>query len=177
MAGPYYNVATGKPMYHTVSGTNRAVWDCCCVTPDIFNSSPNATPSGEPFALTVAWFSGGSSIAAGDYVITYKKGAMKYASALNWQLALSDQNGDFHYMATYNGGSNRVQAPGGYTAYTTQALLEAGEAGKYITITHTSGKIGVYLRDINKNNGSEFYNNVAGSPNPTYCIRTVSPAP
>lgn len=175
MAGPYYNVATGKPMYHTVSGTNRAVWDCCCVTPDIFNSSPNATPSGEPFALTVAWFAGGASIAAGDYVVTYKKGAMKYAAALGWQL--NPYPGQYDYRIAYDGGSNKVMAPGGATSYTTQALLESGEAGKTVSVTHAGGKIGVYLRDIDPSNVGQYGDNVAGSPNPTYCIRTVSPAP
>lgn len=141
-----------------------------------YRLASNYAATTDALSSTVAYFNGGSSIAAGTYRVYYINGAMKFATTLGWDLAATwygspnDQQGQF---VKYNGGSNQVFIPTISDGnYTTQALCEAANAGKYVEITHTGGTIGVYCKDYyTPGPGPDGHgDNVSGSPNPTFWL-------
>ena len=118
------------------------------VTPDIFSG-------------TVSYFNGGAAIPAGNYRITYVRGALQYNVALGWALNLYRGGIWNGYLATYSGGTIQFTA-GTQSQFASQAAVEAANAGASITIAHAGGLIGMSLLD------NPYFDNLPGSPNPTF---------
>lgn len=112
------------------------------------------------FSGTIGYFAGGQNICAGNYTVKYVEGALKYNPAYDWSLNLDPEA----FRVIYDGGTSSVLFPGTDGQYPSQADVEAANAGAKIQFTHVGGPIGVKLVD------SPYFDNVAGSPNPTFAI-------
>lgn len=101
---------------------------------------------------------------AGNYKVSYVNGALKYSPAAGW--SLNDEamfGGQYRiYYTSAEGTTVPIAFPGTTTQYSSQALVEAANAGKSVQFTHYGGSIGCYLFDTIYND------NVPGSPNPTF---------
>jgi len=110
---------------------------CCCVhevMPDVF--SPDT-----------AWFLGGATLPAGTYRVTYVSGALRYSGSTQW--TVNWPGGDpTNYRVVYDDGASVLSTPlvdGGW--HPSIAAVEAANAGKFVTVQHAGGRIGVRYSD------------------------------
>ncbi len=111
------------------------------------------------------WFGSGDDFPAGNYVVEYRLGALKYHSTFDWALNASETSAFYIFL---NDGNTSVKGPATDGAsFPSQALLEAHNAGATVGFYHTGGKIGMALID------SPYSDNVEGSPNPSFRLAKV----
>lgn len=124
---------------------------CQCedqVIPDILSSN-------------ASFFSNNNSLPAGTYRVSYLGGSLGYNQSLKWrvgQYRFQDGNGNLPSEINI----------GNFIDYPTQEEAQAANEGNFIDIEHCGGPLGIYLSD-------DFYpDNVAGSPNPSFCLTKLS---
>ncbi len=124
-------------------------------------SAPQVTPNVTGNSVT-SWFNNGANYAAGCYQVIFTGGGAAWNAASSlWSMTsyITDGNGNSVVFWTSGGNSNA-----GPTYYTSQALLDAGMAGKGIVYSHNGGQIGVMCADAyTGDNGN-------GDPNPTFAL-------
>lgn len=112
--------------------------------------------------------SGGASWgtrAAGTYIISYVNGAMRYGNNALWFVNIDNGIAQKGFYIRHSGGT-QVKFPGTNDSFGSQAVVEAANAGKNISISHSGGEISMFLDD------SDYGDNHAGSPSPTFRLST-----
>jgi hypothetical protein len=157
----YTLTATTNGVTVTASATVTVVHDVYSVTPDILSG-------------TVSYFKDGTDFGAGTYQIGYSTGAYQYNPlpvygwTVNGNTSIeSPINGYTPGFKITDGVGNVIDAPGNTDEYDTPMQCQAANVGLQVLYTHSGGNpIGVYLNDM------PYYDNVAGSPNPTFTLMT-----
>jgi len=103
------------------------------------------------------------TVPAGTYKVSYVNGALRYGNNAFWLLNIAFANKG--YYIRHSGGTT-IEFPGTTGTYGSQALVEAANAGRQITINHTGGTIEMFLDDLN------YSDNHPGAPNPTFRLST-----
>jgi hypothetical protein len=143
--------------------TEEATADLVCstdygtATPEILVSSP------------IHYFGGAQSLPAGIYIVTYVHGAIDYSINNNprrWTInkAAAPLSG---YRIRHSTNVTIEGPVNGYDFFSTQAALEAYQAGASVTFEHTGGQIGMFLFDDN------YPDNIGTNPRPTFRLNKL----
>ena len=121
-------------------------------------------------------------VPAGNYVVRYVQGAMKYNPAQGWRVNAIALDKRYSIGIFYPGDVTptltKDATPLNYTEYATQAEVEAANAGAEVTIDKATyfdalgenrARIRIRLED------NPYDDNIAGSPNPTFRLLRVCP--
>jgi len=133
--------------------------DLGTVTPDITAAAP------------VVVFDSGNPQPAGRYRIEYVNGAMEYANCMPdqcWSVNTIGAGFRYRYFAP---GFQAALFPASTAAFLTQPEAEAENTGLFVDFdTTAAGAISMYLGDTN------YADNQAGAPNPTFRLLFLCPA-
>lgn len=125
-----------------------------------------------PTRQVIVWFFGKQSIPAGDYTMSYERGAYRRTPGQGWQV----YSNTFAIEVVDTSGTSYSTAPHlNTTQYSTQDDAEAGNAGATISFTWPGGPMGMRVSDIATGTANSNIQN--GSPNPTYSLELTAGGP
>lgn len=143
-------------------------------------ASSQATASDLSLFGTPAYFNDGQPIPAGNYVITYVDGCIKYGSGQGWTVNAYANGTDAWWLIGATTADKILVLPGtaGYAAgqgafADFDDCVAASLLSPPVTFTHTGGVLGVWLQD------SPYSDNTAGENdrNPTWRLDAVGGCP
>jgi hypothetical protein len=139
------------------------------------------TVAGNPLSAVPVYFNSSANFPAGKYRITYVTGVCKFDTKYGW--GVSQTGVDWRIVVKAGTGftltgfaapaaldsSGPVIVNGYFRGWHTPEEAEASSAGKTLDFTHNGGALGLSLLD------DPYYDNVAGSPNPTWSLVALLP--
>jgi hypothetical protein len=127
---------------------------------------------------TPVFFNGGASVPAGEYLVNYVDGCVKYGGGQGWTVNAYDGGCCSWWVIGETTADKKVVPPGtiGYAvgsgAYAKfEDCVEASKKAPPKSITHTGGKLGIWLQD------SPYSDNLSGEGgrNPKWRLSSVGP--
>ena len=115
----------------------------------------------------ISYFNSGAPYSPGMYCITYLVGAYGLGQNGLWTINQDIDRGNGGVSLAYKitDGFATIDGPGNYDSYGSQAGCQSANVAKVVYFYHAySTPIGMYLNDSN------YVDNIAGSPNPTFLI-------